>query len=215
MCFSASASFLAGGSLSAMGVVTLKKTKKNSEIPFAAIPLLFGIQQSIEGVVWLTFSYSWPLVHMIATYAYSMFAYVFWPVFVPFSIRLLEKVAWRRKVLLVLQLIGVAVGSYFFYFIINSHVTSIIFHESIVYQLLPPFIYLAFVFYFIAGCLSCFVSSHKMINFFGALSVLSLFAAYQFYSHYIVSTWCFFAAILSVVVYLYFAQIKPRKSLIK
>ena len=45
MCFSATASFITGGVLSAVGVVTIKKAEKKSEIPFASIPLLFGIQQ--------------------------------------------------------------------------------------------------------------------------------------------------------------------------
>lgn len=51
MCFSASASFIAGASLSAIGVATLRRVESKKEIPFATIPLLFGIQQLIEGVI--------------------------------------------------------------------------------------------------------------------------------------------------------------------
>lgn len=51
MCFSAAASFIAGTTLSAIGVATLRNTKTTSELPFAAIPLLFGLQQLTEGVV--------------------------------------------------------------------------------------------------------------------------------------------------------------------
>jgi len=56
MCFSASASFIAGASLFAVGVATLKRARARAELPFAMIPLLFGIQQLTEGVIWLTFS---------------------------------------------------------------------------------------------------------------------------------------------------------------
>ena len=42
MCFSATASFIAGVSLSVLGVATVKKVKRKAEIPFAMIPLLFG-----------------------------------------------------------------------------------------------------------------------------------------------------------------------------
>ncbi len=45
MCFSASASFIAGTSLCAIGVATVKRAEARSELPFAMIPLLFGIQQ--------------------------------------------------------------------------------------------------------------------------------------------------------------------------
>lgn len=205
MCFSASASFVAGAGLSAVGVVTLKKTKREKEIPFAAIPLLFGIQQTIEGVVWLTFSYSWPLIHTIVTYGFALIAYAFWPMFVPFAVKLLEKEIQRKKILSVLQMIGLAVGIYLIYSMIHAGVTSTIDHESIRYHFEQPFGYYAFVLYLIAGCGSCLISSHKMINLFGILLLASLLITYFLYSTYIVSIWCFFAAILSGVTYLYFS----------
>ena len=46
MCFSAPASFIAGTALSLIGVDALRKTKTRREIPFAIIPLLFGIQHN-------------------------------------------------------------------------------------------------------------------------------------------------------------------------
>jgi hypothetical protein len=55
MCFSASASFIAGATLSAVGLATLRMTKRKAEIPFAMIPLLFGVQQITEGMIWLSF----------------------------------------------------------------------------------------------------------------------------------------------------------------
>ena len=54
MCFSATASFIAGTGLSVLGVATLRATRRKEEIPFAAIPLLFGFQQIVEGVLWLS-----------------------------------------------------------------------------------------------------------------------------------------------------------------
>ena len=61
LCFSASASFIAGTSLSAVGVAALKSTEARTERPFAMIPLLFGIQQMAEGVIWLTLSHDAPI----------------------------------------------------------------------------------------------------------------------------------------------------------
>ncbi|GAV20644.1 hypothetical protein MMIC_P1616 [Mariprofundus micogutta] len=51
MCFSATASFIAGGALTAIGVKTVKLAANRAELPFVSIPLLFGIQQIIEGVL--------------------------------------------------------------------------------------------------------------------------------------------------------------------
>ena len=51
MCFSASASFSAGVALLGVSVLTLRATRAPRELPLAAIPLLFALQQLTEGVV--------------------------------------------------------------------------------------------------------------------------------------------------------------------
>ena len=76
MCFSASASFVAGVTLSAAGVATLKQAKRKTEIPFALMPLLFGIQQITEGVIWLTLRQDAPPLKQTMTYVYSIFSHV-------------------------------------------------------------------------------------------------------------------------------------------
>ena len=55
MCFSATASFVAGTSLSVLEFAALKRAKIKSEIPVAIVPLLFGAQQLVEGIIWLSF----------------------------------------------------------------------------------------------------------------------------------------------------------------
>jgi len=57
MCYSATASFVAGGGLTVVGLMTLRRTTNRAELPLAAIPLLFGVQQLVEGVIWLSFRY--------------------------------------------------------------------------------------------------------------------------------------------------------------
>ena len=209
MCFSATASFIAGSALSAVGVVTIKKTKRKAEIPFAMIPLLFGIQQIIEGVVWLSFGSS--LLNIIATYAYSLFSHVLWPIFVPLSVGLLETVPWRKKVLLVFQFIGMAVGLYLLYFLVKFPITSRVINESIVYDSPHFYLILVLIFYFAATCISSLFSSHKIINVFGVAALLSAAVAYGFYAQSFISVWCFFAAILSVIVLFYFYYYNRRR----
>ncbi len=81
MCFSATASFSAGAVLLGLGTLTLKSTRHRNELPFAAIPLLFAIQQLSEGVIWLTFSHEAPLLNTVMTYVYSFFSHALWPVY--------------------------------------------------------------------------------------------------------------------------------------
>ena len=204
MCFSASASFIAGASLSAVGGATLIKTERKAEIPFAMIPLLFGIQQVTEGIIWLTFRFDAPLLKLTMTFVYSLFSHVLWPIFMPFSIALLETVRWRKKTISALQVAGIAVGLYLLYFILRFPVTADVLGKHIVYISPHFYIFGVMFFYLAATCVSGFLSSHKIINLFGVLLLASFIAAYQIHIASLVSVWCFFAAILSLIVYLYF-----------
>jgi hypothetical protein len=203
MCFSATASFIAGVSLSVLGVATVKKAERKAEIPFAMIPLLFGVQQIIEGMLWLSFRFDAPLLNVIMTYVFTLFSHVLWPIFVPFSIGLMETVAWRKKVISAFQITGIAVGLYHLYVIVKFPVTSEI-NGHIVY--VSPYFNKVpvLVLYLAATCVGAFFSSHKIINIFGALALLLFMVAYWFYTVAFFSVWCFFAAILSVVIYLHF-----------
>lgn len=212
MCFSATASFVAGSALSAVGVATVKKAKRKTEIPFALIPLLFGVQQLFEGVVWLSFRFNALSVNTVSTYVYSLFAYVLWPVYVPFALWSLETVPWRKKILFVFQLIGIVVGGYLLYFHVQLPVTSEVVNKSIVYTAPHFYTFWVVVFYFIATCVSTLFSSHRLINIGGVLVFIFAIISYQFYITSFVSVWCFFAAILSVLVLLYFYDFNTRST---
>ena len=59
------------------------------------------------------------------------------------------------------------------------------------------------VLYLAATCVSCFFSSHGFVKMFGVLALLSFIAAYLVHVGALVSIWCFFAAILSLLIYLH------------
>ena len=94
MCFSAPASFIAGAALSATGVATIRMTSRRAQRPFAAIPLLFGIQQIVEGMIWLSFGDASPVPNATLTFAYSLFSHVLWPIYMPYAVGRLETIAW-------------------------------------------------------------------------------------------------------------------------
>ncbi|KND50521.1 MAG: hypothetical protein AB202_02625 [Parcubacteria bacterium C7867-007] len=208
MCFSATASFVAGAALTGTGVLTIKKAETKAEIPFASIPFLFGIQQLIEGVVWLSFGNA--AVNVLATYSFSLFSHVLWPILVPFSVLLLETNPIRKKILWIFSIIGLIVGLYLLYFIVTEPITSKIVNRSIAYNSPHLFLYPMLFFYFLATCVSCFFSSHKIINLFGIVALASAAIATWFFTETFLSVWCFFAAILSVLVYWFFKK-KPTR----
>ena len=203
MCFSATVSFVAGVSLIAIGVATVKMVKNRAEIPFAMIPVLFGAQQLVEGMLWLSFKYDAALPNMLMTYLFTLFSHVLWPMYVPFSIGLIETVVWRKKVIWGFQFVGAALSTYLLYSIINFPVISEI-SENMVYVL--PYVreHPAMDLYLAATCIAPFFSSHNFVRLFGVLTFLLFLAALWFYAVALFSVWCFFSAILSVVIYLHF-----------
>lgn len=206
MCFSAPASFIAGAALSTAGVVTLRMTSRRAEIPFASVPLLFGIQQIIEGLIWLSFRDGSQLPNETLTLLYSLFSHVLWPIFVPHAVGRLETIPWRKRALIACQVAGLAVGLYLLYFIVAFPVTSRILGQHIVYESPHFYIVAVMVLYLAATCLSSLLSSERIIQVFGALSLATFLAAYVIHVATLVSVWCFFAAILSFIVYFYFRQ---------
>ena len=203
MCFSAPASFVAGTALSAIGVAALRNTRVRTEVPFAMIPLLFGIQQLTEGVIWLTFSYDAPILKEMMTYLYSVFSHVLWPIYVPLAVGIMEAVRWRKKAIFAFGVAGVIVALYLLYFIVATPMVAEVVGRHIVYD--SPHFYLipVMVLYLAATCVSCFFSSHGFVKLFGVLALLSFIAAYVIHVMALVSIWCFFAAILSLLIYLH------------
>ena len=202
MCFSATASFVAAGALGAAGGLTLAKAKTKREIPLASIPLLFGVQQAIEGIVWISFSS--PVVNAVAAYAYTLFSHVLWPIFVPLSLLLIETNHVRKNILRALLIIGSLVGLYLLYFISIAPVTAHVLNCSIAYLPVAPYSLIVTAFYLVVICGSFFVSSHRILNLLGVTVLTSFAVATWFYTQVFVSVWCFFAAILSIIIYWHF-----------
>lgn len=202
MCFSATASFVASGAIGTVSVVTLKKKKLKSEIPFASIPLLFAIQQFVEGVLWLTFGI--PLWQTVLTYIYAFFAYMLWPVFTPLAVYYIEPVLQRKKILLPFIAIGSLVGLYFLALIVLYPVNAQILEHSIFYDINHAYYEVIAVLYLIATAICCLFSSERMIKVFGVALLLSFLAAMLIYQQTVASVWCFFSAILSVIICLHF-----------
>ena len=212
MCFSASVSFLAGTSLLAVGAVTVRKAQRNAELPYAAIPLLFGVQQLIEGVIWLTFWSDSPLLNPAMTFVYSLFSHVLWPLYLPFSVLLIEPVRWRRKALVAFLAAGAVAGLYLLVNMFRFPIVSRVVGSHIEY-VSPHFYAVPVMAGYLAGtCVSMLFSSYGIVRLFGVAAFLAFLAAYAVYAKWFISVWCFFAAVLSVMVLLHFTnRMSPSK----
>lgn len=204
MCFSAEASFGASAILLVAGALSISKVKTKSQLPFAIIPLIFSVQQFTEGILWIALKnpehVAW---QNTATYTFLFFAQIVWPTWVPLSILLLEKEVARIKQLKLFLAIGMILSSYLAYRLLFYNVTPKIASHHIQYDIEFPFkwITVSGIFYTIATIIPPFFSSIKKMPALGTLILISFAITETFYYQNIISVWCFFAAVISVVIF--------------
>ena len=83
MCFSADADFVSGAVIGVIGLATLAKVEKPTEIPLAVLPLALALHQVVEGFVWQNLDHGSTRVGGVAVYLYVSFAWVVLPVLAP------------------------------------------------------------------------------------------------------------------------------------
>jgi hypothetical protein len=207
MCFSADVSFAAAATTGLIGAVTVGKAAKLSERPLAAIPLVFGTQQAIEGFLWLALGGKHlPVSTFLLTNTYVFVALVIWPVYAPLAAALVEQSYMRRLAMIGLALLGLVVALYGVMHIAAHPFVARIVGHSIAYTNGPPHPHLRIGAYEACACIPFVLSSHKVLRWFGVLVVAGLIASALFYFWTRFSVWCFFAALASVILYLHFAM---------
>ncbi len=212
MCFSAGASFASAAVLGSVGLYSLKHITKKSEIMFAAIPLLFGIQQATEGVLWLSLANKNSTIQDLSTNVFLFFAQILWTTWIPISFLQLEPVNIRKRTLQLLSMLGVICSLLLCYRLIYQNIYAKIQEHHIAYvivttkslMILNAFLYISSV------VVPCFVSSVKKAWLLGVLLTGSLLVTKLFYEEYLVSVWCYFAAILSIVIIYIMRDFKKR-----
>ncbi|MES2680166.1 MAG: DUF6629 family protein [Bacteroidota bacterium] len=214
MCFSAGVSFGAAAVLGGAGVISLKKVSQRGQVMFASLPLLFGIQQACEGVLWLSLTHSC-LVKMQTpfTFIFLFFAQVLWTTFIPLSFLLMEKNPLRKKLLYASLAAGICDSLLLGYRLVFYEVRAEIDCRHIYYNIgTTQFIVVtSSILYVIAIILPPFISSVKETKILGTLLTLSLLASKLIYESYLISVWCFFAAVISIMVVHMMKQFQKEK----
>lgn len=203
MCFSPEASFTSGTIISALGVYTLKKVRVPSQMLFASVPLVFGLQQLSEGMVWMSLRDPASAgMQRAGLFAFLLAARVVWPTLMPLAVLLMEREEHKRKLLRLFVLLGLSVSLYYSYCLLFLTVAPGIAGHHIQYisdfpeSLAVP----AFLIYFAASIPPLFISSIRRTRVLGGLLFVSSAVTALFYIEYLTSVWCFFAALSSIVV---------------
>ncbi len=201
MCFSAVASFVTAGITGAIGVVALTQVKAPREVPFAATPLLFALQQCIEGSLWLSLPQaSDSSLSASLTVVYLFFAEAFWPLYAPIAVWLIEPNESRRHLIAVCLAVGASVGAYLLWWILRHPHFATISSGHIVYVTEHGHSRAVGAAYLMATGLPLLLSSQRSVVVLGAIVLAGLVVAYAFYWESFTSVWCYFAAAASVAI---------------
>jgi hypothetical protein len=202
MCFSAAGSFGLSGILIGVGAAAMVRNSSRPHRMFAAVPLIFGAQQAAEGVVWLTIAGDQgTTLHRLAVTVFLAVALVVWPMWLPLSLRALERKPARQRILLSMFWFGGAVAAYASFLMLRSPPIAHIAGHSIRYDYQGSghagrhLLYL--LAYIVPTVVPFFVSTMKLARTMGATLVVSLLVTVMVQRDALTSVWCFFAAILS------------------
>ncbi|MBR2536559.1 MAG: hypothetical protein IKE66_10855 [Hyphomicrobium sp.] len=221
MCFSAEASFTAAAILLPAGGFAIRKAYQINRnlVPLATLPMLFGMQQLFEGLVWTGNALSSDAMVERYSLAYMFFSWLAWPIWVPFSTYFLEPCR-RRHVYLLFAILGGMIGAmqYFPYFAHDSWLVTKFFPNAISYQgtVLFDFImqreytYAIYLFVIIVPLLT---SSNRRAQVFGILISLVAATTYLFFQFAYISVFCFGGALMSLyIIYMIFSEPEPAQS---
>jgi hypothetical protein len=205
MCFSATANFVGGGVLGAIGVATFTQVKHRRELMFASLPTLFALHQFIEGFVWLGLDGYVPAwVTHDAGAAFMLYAQGLLPALIPLSVLLFEQTAKRRRRMLPFVALGGGLSLYMLWALATFPTDVSVRSHSIVYVNQGTDHTLVAVLYVFATCGSLFFSENWDMVLFGAANLVLLLITMAVKRYAFTSVWCAYAAIASVIVLAYF-----------
>jgi uncharacterized protein YacL len=166
------------------------------------IPLIFALQQAVEGWIWLNQSSLATNMEAILTFIFPFIAYCFWTSWVAFAVRSCETDPLRRQILLGLLIIGLLVSSFFCFYLLKGPLEAIIINHSILYGFTFPWYATSQWLYGLAIIGATLTSSYKLINLFGIGLIISYNIAQIAFTPTYPSVFCFFSALISVIIYL-------------
>lgn len=208
MCFSSSVSFGAAAVLIGTGAYASLRARSlhTAYRMWALTPVLFGLQQAFEGLVWQGLHAGNSAAVRLFALGFHFFSHFLWLWWFPLCSYLLEPGKIRKRIFGVCTVSGVFSGTLVYsVMLLHSEWMSVAVREhSIVYDFTVPYqstIHIPITpaaLYGLIILIPLLCSSHKLIRIFGGLAVMSMALASAVYDYAYVSVWCFFVAALSL-----------------
>ena len=201
MCFNATASYASGLAITAVGVSALPAVEDRRELGFAALPVLFGVHQLLEGAIWDQVETSAPLpVHSPAVFAWLVIAWVLLPAGVAWSVLAFEPERSRRRIQLGLALVGALVSAGLTGVLLTGAPGAGDAHAHLTYDLPVNAGWPLAIGYAAATCGPLLASSRRYVVVAGLAMGAALLVSALAYAASFASVWCFLAACISLII---------------
>lgn len=210
MCFSASVSYSTAAVLVTTGMYAVRQAKRLSPpyLPWALIPVFFGLQQAFEGRVWQLLDAGNASAAVPFALGFHFFSHFLWLWWFPLCSYLVEPGKIRKRVFGGCAIFGALAGTLVYAAMLfhPEWMSATVRQHSIFYDFSVPFHSSSYLpitpaaLYALTILVPLLFSSHRLIRIFGVLVILSVLLASEAYGYAYVSVWCFFAAVLSLYI---------------
>jgi hypothetical protein len=205
MCFSATASFAASGVLMAVGTMSIIQAKSNELKWLSSITILFGIQHLAEGIVWTHLDKN--TLAEIFPFSRNLFlfiAWTIWPIYIPWVFSHFVKTTINKRIIHIILASGVFIGITSGYSLLTQTITTNIDHHHILYQwrFSNNLGTLRDIIYVVCALLPPFLTGNRKLYILGIANLLMFIYTIVLMRDYLISIWCFLAAISSIIIYL-------------
>lgn len=201
MCYSPEADLIAGFVVGAVAIDAYRHIDDRRDLALVAVPLVLAAHQLVEAVAWWGLEGQVPqTAGHVAVTAYLLIAFAVVPVAIPYAVMRSESLGNRQEAMLPFVLLGVAVSIVLTFGLITNPHSATIGGHYLAYEATIPGGGLTAGLYGIAVCTPLLMSSHRGFVVFGLVNIPVLLLLSGLLSTGLISLWCFWAAVSSVLV---------------
>ncbi len=213
MCYSPEADLVAGLVVGAVGIDALYHADDRPKKTLAAIPLLRAAHQLVEAVAW------WGLERQVSQRAgdlgvlvYLLIALGVVPIVVPYAVMRSEPDPGRQRWMLPFVVLGLSVATVLLIGMATNTPRAVIGGNYIAYETMTLGGGLTVALYGLAVCVPFLMSSQRRLVLFGLANFAALIVLSALISNGLISLWCVWAAVSSVVIALHIREISTTRS---
>jgi hypothetical protein len=212
MCFSPEVDLVAGAAITVFAIDALRHNHAGRTTPLALLPAVFAVHTFTSAFVWWGAQGVVPQAVGDAAASFFMFiAFVFFPIYAPLSVLLLEPRGWRRDALLVLTGAGTISGIDYLLGLFDGRGDFVACSFYIDYTV-DGVASISGVLYVIATCGAFLLSGQRPLFIWGIVNAAGVAVLAVTAQRGLPSLWCFLAACTSFFVAWFLRRLQASRA---